>query len=276
MNFDIVTKRHLEYIVRQAGGEPLFIGYNHIDSRATSFDPSLLKDYSIAIGYDDFHKVFAAWNLLLHQQHHHGINCTLSTKQAGVKYIRTIESFESRYKSLHNGSGDYEKVMLISIDSIEEFCHFHKYYLCPDEIYPNYNSKALHILENGTIVRHGNAFKGGDQPGRKRVAYTRLERRPHFRKKVLESYGNKCAICRCDEVKVLEAAHIDDVQYSNDDEAKNGICLCANHHQMYDQGLITFDFEKSKLSYVSDTVKNMAWYFEFVDKFKGEIIEQKL
>lgn len=93
-----------------------------------------------------------------------------------------------------------------------------------------------------------------------------------FRNQVLEAYGKQCAICRCKEEKILEAAHIKPVYEGGSDEKENGICLCRNHHRMFDERLIKIDFENLELRDVSNSVQLMAWYKEFNDKYNKKIL----
>ena len=96
-----------------------------------------------------------------------------------------------------------------------------------------------------------------------------------FRKRVLRSYGYQCAVCRCNEEKLLEAAHIKAVADGGTDETCNGICLCRNHHKMMDDGLVRIDFINRDLSHISNTVVDMPWYGEFIEKYKGKILGRK-
>ena len=92
-----------------------------------------------------------------------------------------------------------------------------------------------------------------------------------FRNNVLRRYNYKCAICRCEEKQILQAAHIQSVANKGNDDMENGISLCANHHLMYDRGLIEIDFDNRRLLNVSESVKNMPWYAVFVDEYNGRI-----
>ena len=110
---------------------------------------------------------------------------------------------------------------------------------------------------------------------RNRISTSRWKRDSLFRKAVLAEYDNKCAICRCSEPKILQAAHIIAVSEGGNDDPKNGICLCANHHLMYDNELIKIDFENLTLSDVATTVKSMPWYDSFVKDYDSKIAERK-
>lgn len=73
-----------------------------------------------------------------------------------------------------------------------------------------------------------------------------------FRKKVLTAYGSACAVTGSNEVKVLDAAHIQPYDGPLSDRISNGICLRADIHKLFDAGLIslTEDFRV----YVSNRV----------------------
>lgn len=94
----------------------------------------------------------------------------------------------------------------------------------------------------------------------------RYNRDIRFRNMVLEAYGSQCAVCGCREEKLLQAAHIRAVADGGSDDVSNGICLCANHHLMFDKALIQIDFKNKKLLFVADSVKKMPWYDAFLKK----------
>lgn len=65
-----------------------------------------------------------------------------------------------------------------------------------------------------------------------------------FRKAILKAYGERCAMCGLTFNACLQAAHI--IPWVNATRAQkvsptNGLCLCANHHQLFDSGRITID-----------------------------------
>ena len=67
-----------------------------------------------------------------------------------------------------------------------------------------------------------------------------------FRARVVPAYGDRCAICRLRESRLLDAAHIiGDRDEQGDPAISNGLSLCSIHHRAYDQNLvgITADYE---------------------------------
>lgn len=75
--------------------------------------------------------------------------------------------------------------------------------------------------------------------------------------KVLKMYGNRCAICRCNIIETLQAAHEHGFEpnEANKDDPTHGICLCANHHLMYDRNLLSIDFKKQKVSFLNSKIE---------------------
>jgi putative restriction endonuclease len=62
-----------------------------------------------------------------------------------------------------------------------------------------------------------------------------------FRKLLLKAYRGKCCICKMNHEVVLEACHIVPWNVSSQEQrldVRNGILLCANHHKLFDKGLI--------------------------------------
>lgn len=113
-----------------------------------------------------------------------------------------------------------------------------------------------------------------EEKTRGRRTVSQWNRDKEFRWKVLSAYGKQCAVCRCTEEKLLEAAHIKAVADGGNDDVRNGICLCANHHLMFDEKLIQIDFKNSCLSHVADSVKSMPWYDVFVES-GAKLVQRK-
>jgi len=66
-----------------------------------------------------------------------------------------------------------------------------------------------------------------------------------FREMLLDIYDGRCAMCGLGFAEALEAAHIIPWSKSNDFSPNNGLLLCANHHKLFDNGIVfvTKDYE---------------------------------
>jgi hypothetical protein len=80
---------------------------------------------------------------------------------------------------------------------------------------------------------------------RKRVWSRRLERDSGFSRMVRLKADGVCAACRRGvqwrSEQVLEAAHIRPVEANGPDHLSNALCLCPNHHALFDAGFWTAD-----------------------------------
>ena len=81
-----------------------------------------------------------------------------------------------------------------------------------------------------------------DDPIERRYVFRELRVRVHqarFRARVVPAYGERCAICRLREMRLLDAAHIvGDLEARGEPEVSNGLSLCSIHHRAYDQDLV--------------------------------------
>lgn len=67
-----------------------------------------------------------------------------------------------------------------------------------------------------------------------------------FRLQIVPIYGYACLLCGIkmllpSGITLVEAAHIHQFAKSKNDDVKNGMALCRNHHWAFDQGLWTID-----------------------------------
>jgi putative restriction endonuclease len=75
---------------------------------------------------------------------------------------------------------------------------------------------------------------------RQRIVETvsRLVRAANFRDRVMNAYGNRCAVTRV-QLKLVDAAHILPVGAEQSvDTVRNGVALSPTYHRAFDQGLI--------------------------------------
>ncbi|MGD9785942.1 MAG: HNH endonuclease [Hyphomicrobiaceae bacterium] len=70
---------------------------------------------------------------------------------------------------------------------------------------------------------------------------TRLKRDSKFSNQVLSAFAHKCAVCEA-QLSILEGAHIIPVHDpKGSDEVWNGLCLCRNHHRLFDRKILLID-----------------------------------
>ena len=160
-----------------------------------------------------------------------------------------------------------EKVLVLDVDTL--FSISEDLYL-----YVKVNSDDIEYPDEGKKVDNGR-YDVVDDGNRSRFSTSRWERDRKFRITVLDAYDRRCAICRCDEEKLLEAAHIVAVSDGGSDNPENGICLCANHHIMFDKELIKISFDKHILTDVEESVKKMPWYPVFKETYGGKLLLPK-
>jgi putative restriction endonuclease len=76
------------------------------------------------------------------------------------------------------------------------------------------------------------------QQERRRVMSARLYRDSAFSRNVAAEFGSACAICAM-QLSTTDGAHIIPVHDDRStDEIWNGVCLCANHHRLYDNRVV--------------------------------------
>lgn len=81
-----------------------------------------------------------------------------------------------------------------------------------------------------------------DDPIERRYVFRETRARVHqarFRARVVPAYGERCAICRLKEARLLDAAHIvGDLEVSGEPAVSNGLSLCSIHHRAFDHDLV--------------------------------------
>lgn len=111
---------------------------------------------------------------------------------------------------------------------------------------------------------------------RKEYSVKQRQRDANFRRIVFDVYGNKCAICGCNIPEVLQAAHERgyDVASTEWDDPNHGVCLCANHHLMYDAELIDIDLRKGTVCVHAPEVSLLPWQKVFHEKYKTILVKR--
>ena len=245
-----------------------FVGFNVIGNQRARIAPCDLHENDLILGYDEYHKLYFAWNAhVLRLIYRGGITQSVECK---IK-LPKIQSLMNEGFYLHPvyqvNNGQYiesfskdelwDKMLIISESFIDEFCKNPFYYLIPspeDEGYnpdvtfsmPKLNSLLFGEEANSTLL----------STDKLRAQYTcnRIARDSRFRKRVLERCGNKCVVCGTTIPCVLQAAHIVAVKDDGSDGSRNGVCMCANHHLMFDKGL--FKIEKGKIKVLDESIQH--------------------
>ena len=92
---------------------------------------------------------------------------------------------------------------------------------------------------------------------------------PDFRKRLLEAYGNRCAVTGCEVLSVLEAAHINPHANGTDWETDNGLPLRADIHTLFDLRLLSLT--PDCCIQISDQLSGSAY-----EEFHGKMIHLPL
>ncbi len=101
----------------------------------------------------------------------------------------------------------------------------------------------------------------------------RARRDPTFRRRVLEAYDYRCAICsfsvRMENTPIaLEAAHIKWFQAGGPDVESNGLALCSLHHKLLDRGALAISPEHKIV--VSEKANGHGGFQDWVLNFDGK------
>jgi putative restriction endonuclease len=75
------------------------------------------------------------------------------------------------------------------------------------------------------------------------------DRDPEFRFNVLSRYGPRCAVCSLEIKNLLSAAHIKPRNLGGTNDERNGLILCHNHHDAFDDFLFCVNPETMKIVY---------------------------
>lgn len=163
----------------------------------------------------------------------------------------------------YNGKHDhYEKVVLIPETKLIEFCNFYEDYIYPSTDELKIRKYLVTLPNEEDLMDRDEAEESYHKVLRERDRISRARRDPEFRNRVLTKYNYTCIVCGCKEEVILEAAHVMGVAEGGDDSTDNGMCLCRNHHRLYDAGLLDINLSRKKFSCNSDNEKKMSWYKE--------------
>lgn len=101
----------------------------------------------------------------------------------------------------------------------------------------------------------------------------KAKRDPRFRKRILEAYEYRCAICdfsvRMENTPIaLEAAHIKWFQAGGPDIETNGLALCSLHHKLLDRGALAIGNDLKII--ISEKANGHGGFQDWVLNFDGK------
>lgn len=77
---------------------------------------------------------------------------------------------------------------------------------------------------------------------RYRIAQTIVrQHQAAFRRILLRHQAPECFYCGLEDVRLLEAAHIEPDADGGESSVENGLLLCPNHHKAFDRGILTWE-----------------------------------
>jgi hypothetical protein len=220
--------------------------------------------------------VCLVWNYKRHREKHEEYGAGLSSLNIGKSwedFQTDRDAFYPYYKRLGTKKCEsneyiYEKVYIVGALHLAEFLEDYQAYMELNSEDTEFPSGAM---DDG-------AWRNENE--KKKYSSLRYQRDKNFRKEVLDAYGHRCAVCRCGADEILQAAHTKEHKFANEGclDPKYGICLCANHHLMYDNCLIDIDTKKLTLAITQKgkdkQIDRMPWYKEFNGTYAGKIIRR--
>ena len=157
------------------------------------------------------------------------------SKQNGLP-VRVVRG--SRHGSLHSPPSGYSYDGLYSVEE-----YWHEPGKSGFEMWRFRLAKIPSKVTSGQEVREGSA--GYSAPRRQEVRESRIVRGSAQAKKITALYNHRCQICgtrlECPAGPYSEAAHIRSLGTPHDgpDTEENILCLCPNHHVLFDNGAIS-------------------------------------
>lgn len=224
--------------------------------------------YQLVVTYDAKKEVFFVWNAAIQNTIHHLKKTKAIQIRAGReagKYFEEKNAVDAdsiilTYKEVrYYGTSCFEPVIIVGQNALVRFCKTYEQFLCPDPENLRYGH-CLFARPGEDVVKIDKKQYEKELVFRQRESITRWERDADFRKRILEKWGRRCIVCGASEVQTLEAAHICAVSYGGSDDPNNGYCLCANHHKMFDAGILNIDIHHGVFSCTDEVNTESPWY----------------
>ena len=245
-----------------------FVGFNIIGDQRTKISPCDLKENDLILGYDESYHLYFAWNAhVLRMIDRGGATQSVECKIKFQKIKSLIDESFYLHPIYQVNNGPYvssffknelwDKMLIISESFIEEFCKNPFYYLIPYSDDEGYNPEVSFCMPEAKEPLFGeDAASNFLESEKLRIQYTctKILRDSRFRKRVLDRCNHKCVVCETTIPCILQAAHIVAVKDDGSNDPKNGVCLCANHHLMFDRGL--FNIVNKKINVLDEEIQS--------------------
>ena len=197
-----------------------------------------------------------------------GLDLLYRTVRYTVHSDAVIDRLLAPYKAWNAGEVDFpvkpgktEKGADALISAISPSEHLYIYLKRGDS-----NKKALQALcEQKSYSGEGNPSIGaGDIDAKEMENVQRAKRDEGFRRRVFWFWGPRCAITGCEDVVVLDTAHINAHSETGDNRAINGIVLRCDLHRLLDRKLMTLKQSQEVIS-VSVSSDVTTEYYQELD-----------
>jgi hypothetical protein len=86
-----------------------------------------------------------------------------------------------------------------------------------------------------------------EEPRRRTATVLARKGQQRFRFNVLAKYGSKCSVCEIRHPQLLKAAHVCGKSEKGSDDWRNGMPLCATHHDAFDAHLFSVEPSTMKI-----------------------------
>ena len=233
---------HVSYVHDSGNARPnederrIQISRNRINNQKHHLENSFRTAF---LGFFEDGKVFVAWDP------RHVYSLKAETVVSVYARQSQAEAALNNYSAVHEFTSGYlhETIFTIALQSqelgfyLENIESFHR--LSSAKNIDQMMGKYMQTLSESYTDKSGE-FNFGEDEKREKFAFARTSypRDPIFRYQVMNAYGHACCVCGR-QLGLVQAAHI--IPHSireSPNKVNNGLALCVEHHNLYDDGLL--------------------------------------
>ena len=168
----------------------------------------------------------------------------------GVKNLEDLEARTKFYIDKQSADNSHDSIGCILLDSLE-FFNNEDFKSPEDYLGVNFPNQVVKIKYFDINSKERKIFKPKDltieeefisqksaKKKKTQISANQRKGQQKFRDEILNAYDNKCSITGINDKYALEAAHIENYINEKSNHIKNGICLRADIHKLFDQNLI--------------------------------------